>query len=261
MESWERSLGKFMARWEGRRHLEGAIVCGSRVTGMANEHSDVDLHIVFNDKRNLREVGNEVVDGTLIEYSALPIRRIRYNFEFNYNKRRRHAATQFASGRILFDYNGEVARLRREAKKWIRKPMRKLTATEIESAKYDMWDQHDNFKAAADRQAPDLGYMYFNALRNVYEPYAAYLRQPVETPQRLIAIFTNDRMRRSHLREPFPDANFARRFARAACETDQKKMAGILGKLTRYVMERMGGFEIDGRIVRTRVDLPEYRRA
>ncbi len=260
MERWEKSLNKFMARWMRRRHLEGAIVCGSRVTGMANEHSDVDLHIVFNDNRSIREVGNEVVDGVLIEYFALPVRRVRFNFELNYNKRRRHAATQFASGRILFDYNGEVGRLRREALQWIRKPMRKLTGEEIESAKYDMWDQHDNFKAAADRRTPDLAYMYFNALRHIYEPYAAYLRQPVETPQRLIAILSDNRMRRSHLREPFPDASFARRFISAACESDPKKMAGTLGRLTRYVMDRMGGFDIDGRVVRTRVDLPEYRR-
>ena len=47
MEKWKLALNKFLERYENKDFYEGAIACGSYVSGNANEFSDIDVHIVL----------------------------------------------------------------------------------------------------------------------------------------------------------------------------------------------------------------------
>ena len=74
MQGWEIALQKFLKKWDNRKNVIGALVCGSYVTGNPSKHSDIDVHIILDSKTSWRERGNEIIDGFLIEYFANPIK-------------------------------------------------------------------------------------------------------------------------------------------------------------------------------------------
>ena len=75
MENWEKALKKFLQRYENEDYYEGAIACGSYVSGNNNEFSDIDVHIVLKRGNEWRERGNLEIDGFLIEYFANPVNK------------------------------------------------------------------------------------------------------------------------------------------------------------------------------------------
>lgn len=75
MKPWEDALNKFLASWKEQKDVIGAIVCGSFITGLPTERSDIDLHIILSDEVDWRERGNQYVDGFLIEYFVNPPRQ------------------------------------------------------------------------------------------------------------------------------------------------------------------------------------------
>ena len=79
--NWEEKLNKFLENWEYMNDTIGILVCGSYITGNPSTHSDLDVHIILNEKVNYRERGNKIVDGLLIEYFANPAKQIREYFK------------------------------------------------------------------------------------------------------------------------------------------------------------------------------------
>lgn len=247
MESWEAALNAFLDEWKDKDYVIGAMVCGSFITGRPTEHSDVDLHIILSDKVDWRERGNRIIDGFLIEYFANPARQFKSYFEEDHSDNNRSAATQFATGRILFDKDGTVGRLKEEACRWIEKPFAKPDETAVELSKYGLWDNLDNIQDAYKQQASDFAYIYHHTLRRVYETYAKYLGQPVISfSKQYRCLHCPEEARKKYLMNPFPDEDFSGMLSQAVTETDKDRMLKYAEDITWYVLRKMGGFEIDG---------------
>src|SRR5678809_1533306 len=136
MERWEAALRKFLRPWKARRDVVGALVCGSRVHGTATRRSDVDVHIILKDTVRWRERGNKVVDGFLIEYFANPAWQHRKYEAEDAGDNTRINARMFASGKIIFDNDGSVARLQRAGRHAMRSRFKRPGRMAREAAKY-----------------------------------------------------------------------------------------------------------------------------
>ena len=244
--AWEAALEKWLAPWRKRPEVIGALVCGSYVTGEPSPRSDIDVHVVLRTSTRWRERGNDVVDGFLIEYFANPPKAIRRYFAQDHAGNVHHCATQFATGRVLFDGSGMVDKLRAQARRWIVRPFKKPSAVETAVAKYELWDQLDNFHDLYERRAPDLAYVYAQQLAWVLRTYARHRGDCVPGPIKTYRFLTTHDFAARYLQRAFSDAIFGRRFAAAMLETRPEKMLPTLEALTRYVHRKMGGFEIDG---------------
>jgi hypothetical protein len=251
MQRWERAAREFLAPWERRREVQGALACGSYVTGDPSPRSDVDVQILLAPGTRWRERGNRVVDGLLIEYFANSAKQLRAYFENDHAESRRVTATMFATGRVLFDRRGRLAAVVAEAKRWHSKALPALARHERERELYGIWDRVDNLLDAAERGAPDLAFQYHHAVHRVYGVYARFLRQPVLQPDRIFGCYRPRGRPDKYLLGPFPDPDFPPRLLRAIRETDAARMPRRLEALARHVTERMGGFEIDGWRLRT----------
>ncbi|MEA2733711.1 MAG: hypothetical protein QOE14_162 [Humisphaera sp.] len=258
--NWQAALESFLAPWKHRPEVTGALVCGSYVTGNPSPRSDIDVHILLKPSTKWRERGNDVVDGFLVEYFANPPRSIRGYFREDYARNDHAGATQFVTGRILFDKTGVIAKLKREARKWIDKPFRKPGRMAAKSNGYRLWDSLDNFRDAVESQAPDLSWRYVHALDALLRIYAHHTGDCFVQSDKAYAYLTSDLLAKKYLQRPFSDAMFGRRFAAAMRETDSAKMLPTLEALTRYVHRKMGGFEIDGFRLRAPARVPRPRR-
>jgi hypothetical protein len=244
--NWEAALDAFLARWRDRPEVTGALVCGSYVTGDPSPRSDIDLHILLKPSTPWRERGNDVVDGFLVEYFANPPHRIAEYFRGDYADNDHACATQFVTGRIVFDRTGVIAKLKKDAQRWIDKPFRKPTRVQVLLGNYGLWDNLDNFRDAVENAEPDLAWQYVHSLSNLLRVYTRYSGDCFLRFDKAYVGLTGDGLVKKYAQRPFSDRLFARRFAAGMLETDPAKMLSTLETLTRYVQRKTGGFEIDG---------------
>lgn len=244
-QSWEPALESFLRPWRRRRNVTGALVCGSYVTGDASAHSDVDVQILLADGTSWEERGNDVVDGYLFEYFANTAERKRAYFQEGMALNRPATATMFVTGRVIFDDDGGVARLRRDAARVLRRPYAALSRRQVERTKYADWDSLDNLEDLAARGVP-LAHAYHAHLQGIYADYARFLRQPVLPAPQLYRYLSDPWFRRKYRLEPFPDATFRRLLTSALEARGRPAMLASARQLTRHVLRRLGGFDIDG---------------
>lgn len=253
MTTWQAKLDVFLGHWRPMPELVGVLACGSFVTGQPSPRSDLDVHLVLAESASWRERGNRIIDGLLIEYFANPPRQIREYFREDHESCRPMAATQFVTGAVILDTTGDVASLRQEAQTWLSRPFPAPPAWQTELGKYGIWDMADNLADAFERGVPDFAHLYHTSLQNLFGAYARYLGQPLAGPEKVYRMLTSEEMRRKYLQPSFPDDVFAARFAAAMTQTDPQCMLEGFQALARVVLARMGGFEIDGWSLRTRV--------
>lgn len=247
MEAWEIALNKFLDDWRDMDEVVGALVCGSFVTGNPTAHSDIDVVIVLREGNEWRERGNRIVDGLLIEYFANPPAQIRQYFKGDYADDRRVEAVLFTTGRVMFDRDGTVESLKSEAVEWMGREFQPLPDTWPELNRYTLWDNLDNHQDAFEQGSRDFPFVYHNTLTRIYSTYAKYLRHPVVPFAKLYKCLTEPELaERRYRMDPFPDKEFLSLFTKAVTETEPARMLEHAANLTRYVLDALGGFEIDG---------------
>ncbi len=254
MQTWERAVDRFLVPWKKRKDVTGALIAGSYVTGKPNPRSDLDLYIVTKPGTKWRERGNKRVDGFLIEYFVNPPEQIRKYFADNFATHSAMSLTPYTTGRILFDREGSLAKLRREAQKWLRKPPRRPSRVDRLIDGYRLWDGLDNLEDAFERGAPDVAYVYHHALHRLFESYTKSLGQIVPGVPKAHGILTSAAVRKKYNHPDYPDRDFVTLFVPAMSEGEPKRMVARLRKLTKHVQDRWGGFEIDGFRLRTPVE-------
>ncbi len=231
-----------MDEWEGRPDVIGALVTGSFAAGTASEHSDIDIHIILSDKVNWRERGNKIVDGFLIEYFANPVRQILKYFDNDFRIGRHTDARMFVIGKIIFDKTGAVAKLRKRAHRDLKRPFAKPGKAWIETVKYELWDNLDNLEELHHSRSRNFALMYNWQLARLAAIYARYLRMEMPPASRLYRYLSDGEFRKKYKIPLFPD----KKFAAMARNCMERSDFTAIEKLTRHVLQKMGGFEIDG---------------
>ncbi len=252
--TWQEAVNSFLLGWKKRKEVTGALVCGSYVTGNPSEHSDIDLHIVLSEKTKWRERGNVFVNGYLIEYFANPPGQIKNYFEEDHKDNAYLSPVMFISGKILFDKKGDVVKLRKLAATFKAKPFPALDKISLELKKYALWDALDNLKDNYGKNRSDFYYIYYNALRKIYEVYAAYLRVPVNSPDRTLSLLADGVALKKYLQSAFPDRIFVNLFIDSIKIDKRDAMLKNFERISAHVFYAMGGFAIDGWKIRSPVD-------
>ena len=248
----EEALDEFLGPWRRRRQVVGSLVCGSYITGSPSPHSDLDVHIVLAEGTGWQERGNRVVSGYLVEYFVNPPGQLRAYFQRDHQRQRLITATMFATGRVVFDLDGSVAKLCRDAEKSLRTPFPRLPQKEVEKLKYFIWDSFDNLTEAYEGRVP-LAHGYHDHVQGVYSDYARFLRQPVLPPYQLYRYLREPRYRKKYRLSAFPDAHFRRLVVAALEARGRDEMMRGAEALTRHALRRMGGIEVDGFRLRYRL--------
>lgn len=254
MGAWEHALNKFLVEWKKKDYVLGAMATGSYVIGRATKYSDIDVHIILSDNIEWRERGNKIVDNFLIEYFANPIHRLKSYQEEDQRENSRTSARMFCTGKIIFDKTGIVTKLKLDAEKEIKREFKNPDDIWIELAKYKLWDHLDTLKDLNDRNAQNFEYVYYLTLENLITTYAKYVRAEVPPPFKISTILTDDTFRRDYKFEKFPDHELVELLLKCLEKKEHAQMLESIKKLMNYVLEKMGGFKIDGWKIRTPAD-------
>jgi predicted nucleotidyltransferase len=246
MKDWEIALNVFLESWKNKKEVIGIVVCGSYVTGKPTKFSDIDVHIVMESQINWRERGNKIVNGFLIEYFANPLKKITDYLNDDIRVRRKVNAHMLATGKILLDKTGDMKKLKRDARKFLKKNFKSMPKTQIESAKYRLWDICENLKEIYDHKQDDFEFVYFASLQTLFQTYAEFVKFESVSPHKILRFLLNDSDKVKYCVSHFSDKKFVKLFVRALKLQKRTEMCSAYTELTDYVLAQMGGFSIDG---------------
>lgn len=238
---WKTAARDYADKWLRRGDVSGVLVCGSYVSGKPSKRSDIDVCVVLRKAAGWRARGDERCDGYLFEYFANPAERVRRYFKEEFSGGEKCTAHMYASGLLMGDKDGELAALRREAARWLKKKFKKPSRNFVELAKYQLWDMADNLEGLCEEGSRDLPYHFHGSLASMFRLYSRFLGYGGMPQDKVLKI-----LRGSNGTEPFPDRAFAGLYLKAAAAKDAKAMMSAYRRLTRRVLARMGGFNIDG---------------
>ncbi len=254
LDKWKTALETFLKDWQDRDEVIGALVCGSYVTGNPSKRSDIDVHIILAEGVAWRQRGNRVINGFLIEYFANPPSQIRRYFQDDFNKRRTMSMVQFKTGRILYDYTGIINDLKYEAEEWLSKRYKKVNKTVLEIKKYGLWDALDNLKDCYEQERKDFTFTYYNELANLFMEYCHFLNLERIPSYQICAYLEDPLYLQKYCKPAFPDDDFKKTFMKAMQEDNAQKMMEVYEALVNYVLNKMGGFRIDGWHIKSPID-------
>lgn len=237
---WKAAAREYADVWLRSRDVSGVLVCGSYVTGKPSKRSDVDVCVVLRKNAGWRARGNERRGGYLFEYFANPAARVRRYFNEEHAGGEKCTAHMYATGLVMGDKDGEVAKLRREAARWLKKRLKKPSKTFTELAKYQLWDMADSLEDAYEAGASDLPYLCHGSLASMFRLYSRFLGYGGMPQDKVLKIL------RGGGAAPFPDRAFAGLFLKAAGAGSDRARISAYRLLTRRVLSKMGGFNIDG---------------
>lgn len=170
MKKWEKVLNRFLEGYKNEDYVIGAILGGSYATGNYTTNSDIDIHIITKNI-NWKERGNKIIDGIMIEYFINPISEL-YNYmeDDHVRRKRMSTASMIGYGKIIFDKNGEITKLKEDALKYYDKDFLEPDKTEIMCNNYICWDLMDelNDKINNNENTEMNYYMLLKELINTY---------------------------------------------------------------------------------------------
>ena len=247
----------FLIDWIIKDEVEVVFICGSYVTGNPTSHSDIDIYMITNDSQKIRQRGNKIIDGVLIEYFVNPLCQVESYMQDEFNSNIQITAHMILTGEVYYQKNSLlVENLKNKAQKYLNTNFKELPKTYIEVLKYGLWDGLDNLQEAFKRGEKTFE-MSFNTFvyLNLYVTYSKFLRLPVVSNERVERYLTQKNYRDKYRVKEFTDTYFKDEFLKLfELNTYSQKMEA-LKVLVQYVIEEMGGFEINGWKIESELDL------
>lgn len=250
---WEEKLNKFIDNFEYIDDVIGILVCGSYITGSPSKHSDLDVHLILDDKVDYRQRGNKIVDGLLIEYFANPKRQIRKYFKDDYNNIRPMSQTQFVTGKIMLDKTGEVKELKEEAKAMLKKSYTDLDTSISDLNKYAIWDMLDDLQDCLETNRDDFDFIYYCNLDKLLSIYMRYIKYPYNK-KTILGNITSEIVRNKYLLKELPDEEIKELIEDCIVYSSRKNRMRNYQKLSNKIFELAGGFDIDNFKFKSPVD-------
>lgn len=232
-----KKLETFLQGFEHKEDVVGVLVCGSYVTGHPNKHSDLDVHLILNKKCKYRERGNRIVDGLLIEYFANTKRQILAYFADNYKQIRPMSQTQFVTGEIFFDKNGEVEALKKEAKKQLEKDYQDLDTTPNGQRLYGVWDDMDDLQAVLEEGREDFDFVYYYKLDRLLSCLFRTLKMPYNV-KTIYGQLTSPVTRKKYLLKEIKDKKLKMLVQTAIVEENKQKRLQAFTELSQMILTK-----------------------
>jgi len=243
--NWQEKLNQFVDAFEHKDDIIGILVCGSFITGNPSSHSDLDVHIILDESVDYREKGNKIIDGLLIEYFANPPRQIRSYFKEDYQSISQMSQTQFATGEIVIDTTGTVAKLKQEAIAIIERQFEDVEISPHALTKYGIWDMLDDLQDLYENERTEFDFVYYANLDKLISLYMQQIKQPY-TNKTILGHITSDTVRRKYLLQELPDEVVKDLIKTCITAENKKNRMESYEKLANLTLNLMGGFAIDG---------------
>jgi hypothetical protein len=240
---------KYLTEWKDKKEYLGALITGSRAAGIADNYSDADILIVLSDGTDYKERGNKIVDDIVVEYIACPESYWYSLFEDDVKNNQRMWIAMWRIGKIVEDTSGVIAKLKEEALTKFKTPIEKLSGEKLEMTKYQLWDGLENLKSLYETNDSSFNPTYYLQLSKIIGAYSWFNGVTMPAVSKWSKYFQNEFFRGVYGLDEIRDKYFTDKILGLMTNPNMEEIS----KLTEYVLEKVGGFRIDGWVLREKV--------
>ena len=143
---FQKACQQFVKTQKQDKDIIGIIVTGSYIHGNLNENSDIDIHLILDEKCEYRERGNTWIDGIEIEYFKNTPQQIRKYFVEEVKSP--HTAHMLVHSSVEYSNSLVINELIEEAKLTLANVPKPMHSVQKELAKYHIDDQWKDYQDA-----------------------------------------------------------------------------------------------------------------
>lgn len=162
---------------------------------------------------------------------------------------------QFLTGKVLLDKRGIVQKLIDEARIWKDKDYPEWPETLIEIKKYELWDTFDNLLDCYEEERADFEFVYSNSLSRLFHLYSEFIGLEKIPHDHIYKFLVEPAYLTKYMKAPFPDPEFGQWYINAVTAESRDQKMKLYRQLAEYVLEKAGGFQIDGWSLKSSLDL------
>jgi len=113
-------------------------------------------------------------------------------------------------------------------------------------AKYGIWDLCDNLEEVFEANGEEFFFVFYVHLKELFEIYANFLQFDSIPVHKIKRFLTDEKDKKKYNVSNFPDQEFVKMYVNAINIKDKSEMMKEYKMLTNHILEKMGGFNIDG---------------
>ncbi len=243
--NYREALNKFIDEMNYLKNdeVEGIVFYGSFHTGTANEFSDIDLMILFDDDSYANQIkGFKTVNGIQVEYFERTISKIYERANSDYMKCEDSLLSMIGFGEVIFDRNGKVKELIDYVKEKYSRPLPGYTRHE---AIYQIASIRKAVLATEELRVQNDPYFenyYFLTVERIRDFYHKLKGFSNLSQTKIYKLYTNEKLRQAQHKK-IPEQEFINLFIRAIEEgTSKEEKIERVNQLFDYTIK---GFKIN----------------
>ena len=113
----------------------------------------------------------------------------------------------------------------------------------------------DNLEEVYEASKGDFRFVYYNYLAEMLSKYSELIGFLKISSNKVWRFLSDENDKKKYLVKDFPDKKFVKLFIKAIEIKNEKRMFEIYQRLTNHILEKLGGFEVDGYKLKSDIDV------
>ena len=214
-------------------HCLGVFVYGSSLTGFNNKDSDIDLHVIFDNKNPMHLIrGMKTIDETKIEYFEKPIQDLYLSIANGYLNQDNAFYSIIGRGTIVFSKDNRLEQLKQYAVDRFSTKMPCLSKERISEQISSLNNKFEKLEILKEFNSPLFDNYYHIVLEKIRKLYHKMHGISKIQTSKVYRIYTDDEYRESMYKEK-PDSDFIKAYL-FLMNYKSKDKGDMLTKLTTF---------------------------
>ncbi|MBR5662532.1 MAG: nucleotidyltransferase domain-containing protein [Bacilli bacterium] len=217
-------INKFIKEmdYENNEHVLGVYFYGSYQLGCANEKSDIDLHVIFDDSNPKHIIrGNHFIDGKRIEYFEKPLKEMYLTIMLDFKNQSNALLAIVGNSEIIMDKTGELYELSTYAKEVFEHPLPKLTENDAKEYVSILNNRMEKLDTLAHNGDLTFYHLYHLTIEKIRKFYHRVIGSPEIQTTKVIRIYTDDYYRELINKGVMPEQEFIDMYIDAICDSNK----------------------------------------
>lgn len=205
--------------YENNEHVLGVYFYGSYQLGCANEKSDIDIHVIFDDSNPKHIIrGNHFIDGKRIEYFEKPLKEMYLTIALDFKNQCNALLAIVGNSEIIMDKTGDLLDLQEFAKEKFSQPLPKLTENDAREYVSILNNRMEKLDAYAHNGDLTFYHLYHVTIEKIRKFYHRVIGAPEIQTSKVIRIYTDDKYRELINKGIVPEQEFIDMYIDAICD-------------------------------------------
>lgn len=219
-------------------HVLGILFYGSFLTGLNTDNSDIDLHIIFDNKNPNHLIrGNRVVDETRIEYFEKPLDEIYQWINEDYTNQNNATLIIIGTSKIIYAKDNQIKQLQEYTINKFSKPLPPLNDEEAKEQVSIIDNRMEKLENYAENDDPYFEHLYHLTIEKIRRFYHNLNGIPRLETSKGFKVYTDKRYRNAFYIDKMPEQIFIKMYFEAILNTslNKKQKYQLLHKMYEFV--------------------------